>query len=326
MGGSIGRHSGLSTQHSAPSPVPQTPNAAHAAPRRRLAGIAAALGAVVIWGLTFVPGKIALAEMGPFTLAVLRFCVALAVLLPILPRSYLRPRYLRTLPWRALAALGFTGVALYFGFQNLGLARTSATEAGLVSGSVPAVTAAMSALLLRERLRPSRVAGIAGSMAGVAIMVLGNASAGGGSLAGDLLMLASAVAWASYTLLNKGMGGKVPEALILVSTMAFGVLFLAPAAALEVATGGLGVVSTSGWLSLLFLGVAGSAGAFFCWNAALRHLDASEASTYINLVPLVTVLSAGLMLGERPSLPQILGGALVIAGVYLAGRGPAPQD
>lgn len=292
----------------------------HRAPRSRLAGTAAALGAVFIWGLTFVPSKIALAEMGPFTLAALRFCVALAILLPTLSRSRLSSDELRQLPWRTLATLGFTGVALYFGFQNLGLARTSATEAGLISGSVPAVTAALSALVLRERLPIPRILGIAGSMAGVAVMILGSSPSGGGSLAGDLLMLVSAVAWAIYTLTNKEIGGKVPDGFLLVSTIAFGALFLAPAAVFEVATAGFGPISLDGWLSVLFLGLGGSAAAFFCWNAALRRLDASEASTYINLVPLVTVLSAALMLGERPAPSQLLGGALVIAGVYLAGR------
>ncbi len=305
----------VGNQSSTPYPIPHPPT-----PTNRLTGVAAVLGAVLIWGLTFVPSKVALAEMGPFTLAVLRFCVALAILLPTLARSRLRSVEFRQLPWRTLAALGFTGVAVYFGFQNLGLARTSATEAGLISGAVPAVTAALSALVLHERLRIPRILGIAGSMAGVAVMILASSSTQGGSLAGDLLMLVSAVAWAFYTLMNKEIGGKLPEGLLLVSTIAFGALFLAPGAIFEIVTAGFGPISADGWLAVLFLGLAGSAGAFFCWNAALRRLDASEASTYLNLVPLVTVLSAALMLGERPTPPQLLGGALVIAGVYLADK------
>lgn len=228
----------------------------HRTPRSRLAGTAAALGAVFIWGLTFVPSKIALAEMGPITLAALRFCVALAIPLPALPPSRLRSDELRQLPWRTLATLGFTGVALYFGFQNLGLARTSATEAGLISGSVPAVTAALSALVLRERLPIPRILGIAGSMAGVAVMILGSSPSGGGSMAGDLLMLVSAVAWAIYTLTNKEIGGKVPDGFLLVSTIAFGALFLAPAAVFEVATAGFAPIFLGGWLSVLSLASA----------------------------------------------------------------------
>lgn len=309
------RDSRLATQDRSPSSVPRPPAPASG----RIAGIAAAMGAVVIWGLTFVPSKVAMAEMGPFTLAVLRFGIALAVLLPLLARGE-RGTDLRRLPRGTLALLGFTGVALYFALQNLGLARTSATDAGLISGSVPAVTAALSAIVLGERLGPLRILGISGSVAGVAVMVLGSASAGGGSLEGDLLLLGAPFAWAAYTLLNKRTGGTVSEMMLLVSTMAFGVIFLLPPAALEVAVAGFGPVSMGGWLSVLFLGLGGSAASFFLWNAALRRLDAAEASTYINLVPLVTVVSAALMLGERLTLPQVAGGALVILGVYLAGR------
>ena len=304
----------LDRQRDDPSPVPHS----QSQDVRRLTGVAAALGAVLIWGLTFVPGKIALAEMGPFTLAVIRFCLALAVLLPLAYRD--RPADLGRLPWRTLAVLGLTGVALYFGLQNLGLARTSATDAGLISGSVPAVTAARSAIVLKERLGPLRVLGIGGSIAGVAVMVLNSASGGESSLEGDLLLLGAPLAWAVYTLLNKRIGGTTSESLLLVITMAFGILFLSPGALFEVATAGFGPVTLSGWISVLFLGLAGSAGSFICWNAALRRLAAAEASTYINLVPMVSVVAAALMLGEHLALPQILGGALVVLGVYLAGR------
>ncbi len=287
----------------------------------RLVGALAALGAVLIWGLTFVPSKVALAEMGPFTLAVLRFCVALAVLLVLALRAHPHPLRLRKLSWGTLATLGFTSVTLYFGLQNLGLARTSASEAGMISGSVPALTALLSALVLKERMSRPRILGIAASMVGVAAVVLAGSAAGsGGSVEGDLLVLGGMVAWAFYTLINKSAGGKMAESLLLLYTMAFGTLFLLPAAGLEIALSGFGPISTAGWLSVLFLGLGGSAASFFCWNAALRRLDASEASTYINLVPVVTVLSAALMLGEPLVPSQLLGGALVILGVYLASR------
>lgn len=299
----------------APSPIPHLLSPAS----HRLVGIAAAAGAVLIWGLTFVPTKVALAEVPPFTLAVLRFLIALAILVPLDARFGAARRY-RNLPRATLMAMGFTGVALYFGFQNLGMARTSATDAGLISGSVPAVTAALSAAVLRERLGALRSAGIAASMAGVAVMVLGSSTAGGGSLEGDLILLGGPLSWAVYTLLSKRIGGSVPNVTLLVTTMAFGTLLLLPAAFVELATAGFGPLSAEGWLSILFLGIAGSAASFFCWNAALRHLDASEAAVYINLVPLVAVLSAVLMLGEQLTIPQLLGGALVLLGVYLAGR------
>lgn len=177
----------------------------------RTTGALAALGAVFIWGLTFAPSKLALAEMGPFTLASLRFLLALIVVGAIaLPQ--VRQVSLRRLPWPTLSLLGLTGIALYFGFQNLSLARTSATDAGLIAGAVPAITAAMSAVVLRERVSPVRVAGIATSILGVAAVVLASEAGGEpGSLAGNLLMLAAALSWGFYTLLNKDVGESCPR-------------------------------------------------------------------------------------------------------------------
>ncbi len=285
---------------------------------RRLIGALAALGAALIWGLTFVPSKVAMAEMGPFTLAVLRFSIALLVMVPVASLSWAAAGRYR-LPWRTLALLGATGVTLYFGLQNLSLARTSASDAGLIAGSVPAITAALSALVLKERIGRTRLLGILISVAGVAGVALAGTSSGTpGTLAGDLLMVGAALSWAVYTMLIKKSGSRMPEILLLACTTAFGTLFLLPGAAAEVAASGFTPLSPTGWLSLLFLGLFGSGASFFLWNSALRNLDASEAATYINLVPVITVASAATLLGEQPAPAQMAGGALVILGVYLA--------
>ena len=285
-------------------------------------GPMAALGAVLIWGLTFVPTKLALAEMGPFTLAVLRFSVALAAILPIALRGYPRSATWRKLPLSTTAPLGLTGVALYFGLQNLGLARTTAAEAGLMSATVPALTALLSTVLLREPLGLRRLAGILASLTGVALVVLSPAGLAGsrGSLEGDLMILAASLAWAVYTLIGKRVAGRVPDTVLLACTMAIGTLLLLPAAALEPAPVPLPNASASAWLSVLFLGLGGSAASFFCWSAALRRMDASAASIFINLVPVVTIISSALLLHESLLPAQLLGGALVLMGVYLAGR------
>ena len=287
----------------------------------RLIGSLAALAAVSIWGLTFAPSKIALSEMGPLTLAAIRFAIALVVVVAIVWRFQLNPKRYRAVSWGTLALLGFTSVTLYYGFQNLGLERTSATEAGLLSASVPAITAALSALALKERISRLRILGIAFSIMGVVAVVLaGSSGEAGGSVEGDLLVMVGMVAWAFYTLFNKGVGGKMPESLLLAYTMGLGTLFLLPGVAIELSTVGFGPLSFAGLFSVLFLGLLGSCASFFFWNLALRHLDASEAATYTNLVPVVTVASASLLLGETLIPSQLLGGALVIFGVYLSGH------
>ncbi|MGI5836305.1 MAG: DMT family transporter [Chloroflexota bacterium] len=287
----------------------------------RLVGSLAALGAVSIWGLTFVPTKIAMMEMGALTLSVLRFALALLIMAALAWRLYPNAHNLRNVSWGTLALLGFTSVTLFFGFQNLGLARTSATEAGMLSASVPALTAVLAALVYKERVGGLRLIGIVASVVGVVVVVLvGSGSESGGSLEGNLLVLAGTVSWAFYTLLNKDIGGKMPEVLLLAYTMLFGIIFLLPGMAVEIVLVGFGPITPVGLLSVLFLGIMASGASFFLWNTALRHLDASEASTYINLVPVINIVAANLMLGETLIPAQLFGGALVIFGVYLASR------
>lgn len=262
-------------------------------------------------------------EMGALTLSVLRFALALLIIAALAWRLHPNLLGLRTISWGTLALLGFTSVTLFFGFQNLGLARTSATEAGMISASVPALTAILSVLVFKERVGRLRLIGIVASVLGVvAVVVAGGGSESGGSVEGDLLVLAGAASWAVYTLLNKDIGGKMPEVLLLAYTMAFGIVFLLPGMAVEIALVGFGPITPAGMLSVLFLGIMASGASFFLWNTALRHLDASEASTYINLVPVVNVVAANLMLGETLIPAQLLGGALVVFGVYLASRQP----
>jgi len=77
---------------------------------------------------------------------------------------------------------------------------------------------------------------------------------------------------------------------------------------------------------VVYLGLVASAVPFLLWNYALAKVDASEASVYVNLVPVVTVVSAALMLGETVEPTQLLGGALVLGGVWSASKqGQAPQ-
>ena len=238
-------------------------------------------------------------------------------------RNFPRPALWRKIPLTTLAPLGLTGVTLYFGLQNLGLARTTAAEAGLVSATVPALTALLSTVVLREPLGLWRLAGILASISGVALVVLspaGGAAKTGGSVEGDLMVLGASLAWAVYTLLGRRVAGRAPDTVLLASTMAIGALLLLPAAALEPAPIPLAHASAGAWLSVLFLGLGGSAASFLCWNAALRRMDAAAASIYINLVPVVTLLSSALLLHDSLLPAQLLGGALVLLGVYLAGR------
>jgi len=264
---------------------------------------------MLIWGSTFVVTKSAVEQVPPLTLAVLRFALASAILVPaaqvrggpaVLPRP---------LPWGTLALMGLTGVAVFFAGFNVALTLTTATEAALIQGTIPAVSALLAAVWLRERLGPPRAAGAAASVLGVALVVLVGAGTGPAEnrLVGNLVMVATVVAWAVYSLLGRRLRGASGLATTAYSTL-LGTLFLLPAAAFELATRPWPAVSAAGWLAVAYLGAVASALAFWLWNRALAVLDVGQASAFINLVPVIGVASAALVLGEPLTPAHLLGG------------------
>ena len=279
-------------------------------------GVAALLVVVALWSSTFVATKMLFDQIGPLGIALLRFVIASAILIPLADWRCVRP-----LPWGRFALLGLTGVTLYFVGQNVGLVYTSASAASLIVACVPATIAVAAAVFLKERLTLLRIGGIAASVIGVGIIALtGKPEASAPApLLGNLLVLGGVLSWTVYTALGKDvehLSFRVTSA----ASVGFGALFTLPLAGYEMATQGLPQLTPLGWLGVLYLGAGASAAAYFLWNYALRQMDASECAVYLNFVPALGVALAALTLGEAIRIPDIVGGALIIAGVTLASR------
>jgi drug/metabolite transporter (DMT)-like permease len=145
--------------------------------------VAALAGAVVVWGTTFVVSDTALASMSPAVLTVARFALALVVLAPLAVARGGLGAATRSVP---VALLGATGVAAYYGLQNLGLVTTSAGTAAVLQAVLPVATALIAAVWLRERLTHVLLAGLALATVGVALVaggVAAEATAGTGLIA-----------------------------------------------------------------------------------------------------------------------------------------------
>ncbi len=286
---------------------------------RRTLAIAALLAVVLIWSSTFVATKLLFGQIGPLALASLRFLVATAILVPLADWRAAGP-----LPWGRLALLGLTGVTAYFVCQNVGLVYTSASAASLILACIPALVAGVAALLFRESLNRQRLAGVLASMAGVAAIVLAGKPepSAPAPLLGDALLLGSALAWTAYTVLGKGLE-RLPFQVTSAASVGFGALFLLPPAGIEVASTGLPTLTPDGWLGVVFLGAGASAAAYYLWAYALRTLDATEATVYLNLIPLVGVALAVATLGESVGPLEVVAGVLIVAGVTFASRAPA---
>lgn len=281
---------------------------------------------MVVWGSTFMVTKELIALWPPYALAFVRVTLGTLVLLPL---AISRHRTGNRLPWPTLWLMGLLGVALYYLVFNLALVYVSASQGALVQASIPAMTALVAVLWLRERASGLRWLGIAMSIAGVLIVFSGSDSNGGeSSQFGSLLMFASVICWALYTALAKRVT-ELDSLVVTVAVMGTGAILLLPLAGFEVITAhmagkGLAPLPLMSWLSLLFLGVVASGLAYLLYNASLQHLDASAVGVYTNLIPIVGVLTGVIVLGEPLSTRAIIGGLVVMLGVWITSRSERP--
>ena len=262
--------------------------------RAGLTGHAAALLTIFLWGTTFISTKVLLTGLRPVEVLFLRFALGFAALCLLYPRR-LRLAGRRQELW--FAAAGLCGVTLYFLLENIALTCTLASNVGVLVSVSPMLTALLSHFLLRrERLRPLFFAGLAVALAGVAMVSYNGAAVLELNPRGDLLALLAAAAWSAYSL-----------------------LFLLPVLPVLGFRPGLGTLTEPVYLlNLLYLGLGASALCFVTWGFAVGRLGAVRTSAYIYLVPVVTLVTSALVLGE-PVTPLSLGGAaLTVAGLALS--------
>jgi drug/metabolite transporter (DMT)-like permease len=294
-----------------------------------LASIVMLLVTMVIWGSTFVVTKGVNVQVQPFTLALVRVAIGAVVLLACaLIRQARGGNHSpwSALPWGTMIVMGLIGVVLYYAVFNYSLVYTSASQGALVQSCIPAMTALVAVVWLREHASAMRWAGIALSMVGVLIVFSGGADAesGSASLLGNLLMFISAVLWGIYTSAAKRVATYDPLQ-VTAGIVAAGAVMLVPLAAFEVGAAGMPSVDLQGWLGMAYLGAGASGAAYLMYSAALKHVDASEAGVYTNLIPIVGVIT-GMMLGDPLSARAIIGGLVVLMGVWLTSRQPAPAS
>ncbi len=286
------------------------------------------LFAVVVWGGSFIATKIAVAEAPPALVVWLRFAIGVA----ILGAAVLARRQLVLVPAKELAylaLLGAVGISLHQWLQSNALVTSRASTSGWIIAATPVFIAALAWAALGERLGPVRAAGIALAAAGVVLVVtrgnLGALVAGRFGEPGDLLMLLSSPNWAVFSVLSRRAMRARPAALVLFWIMLAGWLFTSVHLFATSGVGAIGALTARGWLAVAFLGVACSGLAYIAWFDALERLPASQVGALLYLEPLVAMLVAAAVLGEPVGPVMLVGGAVILVGVWLVNR-PAGHD
>ena len=278
----------------------------------------------VLWGGTFIAGRIASAQLPAASSAWLRFLFASLSLLLILHFTE-GLRALTTLTkkqWVATAALGATGILSYNLFFFNALALIPASRTAMFVALNPVITILLATLFLGERLRPLRWFGVVLALVGVLTVVtrgdLGRIVQSFGR--GECLMLGAVTSWAIYTLIGRSVLGGLSPLVATTCASLWGTLFLSAVAAPVLVDLHFFQVTGRVWVSLLFLGVLGTALAFVWYYEGIQKLGTARAVIFNNLVPVFGVLLAWLILGETIDSSLLIGGALAVAGVFLVNR------
>jgi len=278
----------------------------------------------LMWGMSFLFIELALAELGPLWIVAGRTTVGGLVLLVIL---LLRGRRLpNTLSlWGRLLVLGMINNAAPWTLLAWAQQTLPSGLAGLLMAIVPTSTLLVSAAVGLERITPRRVIGLTLALGGVAAIVAGDLEQPGRIVA----VLAVVVATLGYAVgavfAKSRVSGSAPPLVL-----ATGQVLTAAAVTIPIAWvvegGGPGIASLSllPAVSILLLGTFGTGLAFLVFYSLVAKVGATNATLTTYLIPVVAVVAGVLFLDERLATTAVGGGVLILIGIWLAQRAPAP--
>lgn len=279
--------------------------------------------AMGLWGLQFVANHELLEVLTAADIVVVRFAFVFTIVgIAVAAVPSLRPRLTR-----ADVGIMLLAGALAVPGSQLMLAQgqnfLAPAMAGLVVATQPAITAALSAVILRERMSRIKVAGTVLALIGAGIVVI-FATGGGTELTirnpwGAALVLGAQVSFACYTVLTKAVQGRMPPLTLTFTGLLFGAIWLLPL--LPTVIGDLGNLQGLRWLWFLQLVVGGTLIPYIIWNLALTVLDAAETASYTYLVPLFGVIWSWAILREDLALIGLAGGGVIVVGVVMTQLG-----
>jgi drug/metabolite transporter (DMT)-like permease len=280
----------------------------------------------VLWGGTAVAGKLVIQDVRPFTAGVLRYGLSSLLLLAIFWRRLPDPRRLGRGTLGLLVLVGILGTFVNHACFFSALIFAPATHGALIPSPASALSTNLVAARVEGRRLPSAfIAGMVLCVAGVVLVVRPERLLAGIeplTLVGDVLFLIGGACWGVYSYLSKVVMERLSAAATLTYGICVGTVLLVPVALAERPWGSLGTAPPAAWVAVGYLAVAATVLAFLWWNVAIRRVGAGRTAVFTNLVPLWGVLLAWLVLGERLTPGQLVGGLLAVVGVLLC-QGPA---
>lgn len=283
-------------------------------------------GAFTLAGTSVVSARLLSGKLGVFTITAISLFIALFVLLPLCRKNILKiVRSMDKYGWMLTGLQAVFGIFLFRLFLLMGVARTSAGEAGIMTGATPAVTAILAFAILKEKLRFKNFAGIAFTVSGIFLIqgVL-TQSYKPEHFLGNMLVLGAAASESLFNIFSRITALKSSKSKFdpIVQTTLVSIIAMILCIVLSTFEDPIDAVKNLGvteWLTLLWYGWFVTVAAFIFWFSGIKRCPAYAAAAFSGMMPLTSLILSVTLLGESAGWHQWIGAALVIAGMVLIG-------
>jgi drug/metabolite transporter (DMT)-like permease len=303
----------------------------HSSGPRRSTIALAVLVVVILWAFNFIAGKIALRNLPSAAVASFRVFLGAAAMVPaylIFSRTAAfadamktRARGFHARDLWTFFYLGFFGVVINQMCFAIGLNHTSVSHGAVIVGMAPVYTLALAVIFRLEKVTQRKLTGIALAFAGIAVLAGANGmTKRSSSLMGDAIMMAGAIGFAVYSVLGKRVAARY-DALTMTAFNHFtGAIVALPVVLYQAHLLRIDArwrqVPWQSWTSVIYMAVFSSAVAYVLYFWLLKYLQASQLAAFTYLLPVIATILGIILLGERGSVMEIVGGALALGGVY----------
>jgi drug/metabolite transporter (DMT)-like permease len=283
--------------------------------------------AMSLAGSSVVVGKVLVNQVPVFLCAFASLLVAFFCMLPLMWARFHEVRNLSLSEWKYLFLQGLCGIVLFRVFTLYGLHSTGAVQAGIITGTTPAVLALLSFLLLGENLGKRSLCGIACAVGGcILINIFSGEGQERSTLSGCLLILAAVVCEALFTIFRKRVAASV-SAITNTAVLIFCSLLLLLIPALRDIVTLEGTIPPSAFPAIIYYGLFATVIAYLLWTSAVGKVSGALAGAATAAMPASSVILGALILGESLHWQHVAGCTMIIAGILITTlqRASAPE-
>jgi len=271
----------------------------------------------VLWGCNYPVSAYLLQGFSPVFLSTVRICFTslFLIIVAIIHKGMKRPTISE---WKYLIGVGIFGTLLNQTFYFTGLHHTTPANASLIISLAPIATILLERIIFKVKFTIKKSAGAMISLIGV-FSIIGVANGGLGISWGDFNILIAMLCLSISILFIRGLAKTMNTFIITVYSTVLGSVLMIPAAGVEnLVSGSVMSHSLYMWILLSFAGIMAQGVAGFWWNKGVAKVGAGTASMFMNIQPFVAILASHFILGNHISINQIIGGILVLLGVFIA--------